>query len=48
MECVAKVNNDTESSLSLLEECHFMKFIDNEEYICKVLEEIYVFDTKHH
>lgn len=45
MECVVKVFNKINSTITLLSECHFMKFLSHEDYICKVLEEIYVYDT---
>lgn len=45
MECVVKVLNKSYNTFSLLDECHYLKFLNNEDYICKVLEEIYVYDT---
>lgn len=47
IECVAKVVNNPFYTICLLEECHFMKFIQHEDFICRVLEEIYVYDTEY-
>ena len=44
IEAVIKLSNSNTSKLSLLSENHFLNLIYHEDYICKVLEEILIYD----
>ena len=44
IEAVIKLSNSNRSKLSLLIENHFLNLIYHEDYICKVLEEILIYD----
>ena len=45
IETVAKVSL-MDSTIDLLEENHYLRLAAHSDYICKVLEEIVLFDTK--
>ena len=44
VEAVIKLSNSNISKLSLLMENHFLNLLYHEDYICKVLEEILIYD----
>ena len=44
IEAVIKLSNSNISKLSLLRENHFLNLIYHGDYICKVLEEILIYD----
>ena len=46
VEAVVKVSKSKRTKLDLVTENHFLRLLYNEELICKVLEEIIVYDKK--
>ena len=45
IECVAKVSL-VDSTIDLLEENHYLKLAAHPSYVCRVLEEIVIYNTK--
>ena len=44
VEAVVKLSKSTRTNLGLLTENHFLRLLHNEEFICKMLEEIIIYD----
>ena len=44
VEAVIKVSKSKRTQKNLMIENHFLRFLRNEEFICKMLEEIVIYD----